>query len=58
MARTPGVLRSPPAPTTQTAFAYLGAERCLFVEIAVHELTILPSGDLTAVDRKQRGIMF
>lgn len=37
----------------QTAFAYLGTECCLFMEIAMHELTILPSGDLTAVDRKQ-----
>lgn len=27
---------------------HLGAECCLFVEIAMHELAVLPSGDLTA----------
>lgn len=53
MVRTPVVLGVPTAAAMQTAFAYLGAECCLFMEIAMHELTVLPSGDLTAVDRKQ-----
>ena len=35
----PGPHQTPP---------HLGAERGLFVEIAVHELTVFPSGDLTA----------
>lgn len=37
----------------RTAFAYLGTECCVFMEIAMHELTVLPSGDLAAVDRKR-----
>lgn len=48
-------LSTPAASTTQTAFAYLGTERGLLVEIAMHELTVLPSGDLTAVDREPTG---
>lgn len=56
MERTPMVLRVPAASTVQFSFAYLGTECCLFVEIAMHELTILPGGDLTAVDRKHMGI--
>lgn len=44
------VLGVPRASAMQTAFAYLGTECCLFMEIAMHELTVLPRGDLTAVD--------
>lgn len=40
------------------AFAYLGTERRLLMEIAVHELTILSSGNLTAVGRKQMAAAF
>lgn len=41
--------RAPQAPP------HLGAERSLFVEIAVHELTVFPSGDLTAGGMERQG---
>lgn len=40
----------------QQAPPYLGAECCLFVEIAVHELTELAGGDLTAAGQGGKGI--
>lgn len=35
-------------PSRCRALPHLGAERRLFVEIAMHELTVLPGGDLAA----------
>lgn len=46
----------PSGPQNPYSFHYLGTQCRLFMEIAMHELTVLPSGDLAAVDRKQTGI--
>lgn len=42
-------------PDSSEVSPHLGTECCLFMEIAVHELTVLSSGDLTAggTERKE-----
>lgn len=39
------------SPRGRRAPPHLGAERRLLVEVAVHELAVLPSGDLAAEGR-------